>query len=220
MSYWWLFAFCAGSYLIGTINFSVIISKYVLKSDVRQKGSGNPGASNMLRNYGKKWGLVIMLTDALIKGAIPALVGVLVYGNGYNPHPLQAVSNSAGQIALFACGLASVLGHCFPVWSKFRGGKGMGSLVGVFIVANPALGLCGWIIWMLLIKVMGNAAVPTFILLTTMVLWEMFLKSPNLVVMIILTVIYFLIIFTHRSNLYRILRGAEHRIVKVKKKTN
>ena len=111
-------------YFIGNISFAIILSK-TEKKDITKMGSGNPGTMNMLRNFGAKLGALTLLLDTL-KSAIPCLVGLLVF-NQFN----------FGYEALYSVGIAVILGHMFPVCRKFKGGKGMASALGVFIVANP-----------------------------------------------------------------------------------
>ncbi|MDR0462413.1 MAG: glycerol-3-phosphate acyltransferase [Christensenellaceae bacterium] len=208
MSYWYLFAFCGGAYLIGNINFSILVGKFILRDDIRKKGSGNPGASNMLRNFGFKWGILILFLD-MLKGAIPAIVGLVVYGDGYSANPMHAVTTQSGQIAMYACGLAAVVGHCFPFWTGFRGGKGMATTVGVFVVANPAIGFGGLLLGMFLVSIFKYPTISSFVFITLAVLWEGIAKNPSITVYALLATFYFLSLFTHRSNIYRLLCGNE-----------
>ena len=221
MSYWWLIAFCFGSYLVGNINFSVIISKVVLKNDIRTKGSGNPGASNMLRNFGFKWGLIILILD-MLKGALPAVIGWAAYGSGYNFNPLEPVTTGSGQIAMYACGFWAVIGHCFPfwtcqiidgkrIWAPFHGGKGVSTIVGIFVVTNPAIGFGGLFLGLFLGYFLEYPSVSSIVFVTLAVLWECFVRSPGVTVSIMLIIFYFFAWYTHRANIYRLLCGNEKR---------
>ena len=116
-----------GGYFLGNISGAKIISK-LRKDDITKHGSGNPGSMNMLRTFGFKWGLVTLLFDA-IKGAIPSLVGFYVFGGDINSHQ--------SYIGLYVGGLSAVIGHCFPVLFKFKGGKGVACMLGMFAVAEP-----------------------------------------------------------------------------------
>jgi glycerol-3-phosphate acyltransferase PlsY len=217
MSFWYLFAFCTASYLIGGINFSIILCKTILKDDITKKGSGNPGASNMLRNFGFKWGITILVLD-MLKSAIPALVGLLLYGNGYDFNPLHLVTNTRGLIAMYSCGLAAVLGHCFPIWTKFKGGKGISSIVGVFFIANPLLTVFGIFFGMFLVGVTHYAVFSSFIFIVMVTLFEGLLKHPPMSVCAFFAAFYVLVLFTHRPNLYRILNEQEKQASLFKKK--
>lgn len=123
---WLLAGLVLASYFVGNINFALIISK-LKKSDVRKLGSGNPGTLNMSRNFGLKIGLLTLFLD-MLKGAIPTLVGYFAFygvfvGEGTPQFYLP-------DLAKFACGFAAVLGHIYPVFLKFRGGKGIASTIG------------------------------------------------------------------------------------------
>ena len=191
---YWLFLFCAVSYFIGNVNFSIILSK----SKIRTVASGNPGATNMMRLYGFKMALLIFILDAL-KGFVPALVGVLAFGGW---------GSENGQIALYACGLAAVLGHCFPVIYKFKGGKGISSIAGIFFAANP-------LVTLLVVASVGlywaffeYGAIASFFLVTFMVIWQGI--DASVPVMAMLAGIYFLVWFTHRTNIKRLISGREN----------
>jgi len=210
MSLYWLFLACAISYFIGNINFSVILSKFILRKDVRKCGSGNPGATNMLRNFGFKWGLVILILD-MLKGAIAALAGYLIWGAG----------TENGTIALYACGLAVVLGHCFPVFSKFKGGKGVSTTVGVFFVVNPALAGIMLSFGMIYGIIFEYASLSSIMFITAALLWEGFYGGASITVSALLIAFYLLVLFTHRKNIFKLFTGAENRaspLARIKRK--
>ena len=98
------------SYLLGSVNFARILSKNVMHGDITKSGSGNPGTMNMLRTYGFKAGALTLVLDAL-KGVIPALVGYFLFGGD---------GSNAAYVGLYVGGLSAVVGHCFPVFYKFR----------------------------------------------------------------------------------------------------
>ena len=219
MSYWWLFLFCPVSYLIGGINFSIIISRNILKDNVRSHGSGNPGATNMLRSYGFKWGLLVLIGD-MLKAAIPAFIGFWCFGDhNYSLNPFASAISGDGLIGLYSCGLSAVVGHCFPVFYHFHGGKGVSSVVGVFAVANPVIGLGGLAFGMVLGMIFEYASVSSITFITIAALWQGFLLSHGLTVSIVLAVFYFLVLFTHRKNIYRLLAGCENRASLFKKRS-
>ena len=124
----------AGSYLLGSIPTGLLIGKK-MGVDVRTRGSGNIGATNVARTVGKKVGVLVLFFDAL-KGAVPiALLGALDLGGRID------LGDPLDPYLLTAVGLAPIVGHCFPVWLRFRGGKGVATALGVFLVADPlALG--------------------------------------------------------------------------------
>jgi len=211
MSFWWLALLCPAAYFIGNISPSVLISKFALKSDVRADGSGNAGATNMMRKFGFRWALLILVLD-MLKSAVPALVGLLLYGGfSYNGNPLMPVASTSAQIAMYACGFAALLGHVYPVLMKFRGGKGVATAVGVFAVANPVIGLSALVFGLLHGAYYQYASVSSFLFITWVVLWEGILKSPHPAVCGLLIGYYFFVLFTHRQNIVRILTGRERR---------
>jgi glycerol-3-phosphate acyltransferase PlsY len=229
---WFLFAFCAGAYLIGNINPAILYSKFVLKNDVRKIGSGNPGATNILRNFGTKTGLLIMFLD-IAKGAIPALIGLWAFGGlaNYNfmPFDFQIPSKIDmlptaekatllnATIAMYACGLSAIVGHCFPVFLKFRGGKGAATMVGFFLAVNPILTIVVFILTFTWGIFYGYASIGTFAMVTTFTLWEA-ARNYNAAIISILIAIYCLVIYTHRTNIHRLLTGKEKQVVIIKRR--
>jgi len=204
MSLLWLFLFVPVSYLIGCINISKLIAKRK-GQDISKIGSGNPGATNMLRNYGFKVGLFVLLFD-VVKGVVPAAIAFFVFGGGIE----YRVFNS--QIALFACGFAVIMGHCFPVTQKFKGGKGVATTIGVFMVAHPIISLIAFALTMLYIFIFEYGAMASFLYITFMVVYAALqtFNNTNIAVACMLFAIYFLIWFTHRQNIFRLLTGREN----------
>lgn len=126
------------SYLLGTMNWAVFISK-LKKNDIRKLGSGNPGTLNMSRNFGLKIGLLTFFLDVL-KGAIPCLTAFFVFrGRGC----FVNTDFKVYDFAIYLCGLCAVLGHIYPVWFKFKGGKGIASTIGVLLVCESVSWLAG-----------------------------------------------------------------------------
>ena len=179
------------AYLIGSINFSVIISKRVAGFDVREKGSGNAGTTNMLRSVGKGAAAVTLLCDVL-KGIV-AIVIAIALGN---------IFQSADKALLVQiAGIAVVLGHTFPIFFGFKGGKGVATSLGILLVSNWQIGL---------ICLVFAAAVLYPVL--TLFIDEHYIVSEGsgyLVYSIILAVI---VLFNHRENIKRIMNGTENRV--------
>jgi glycerol-3-phosphate acyltransferase PlsY len=203
---WWLFLLCFVSYFVGNINFSVVFSRLVLKKDIRTMASGNPGAANMLRNFGFKWGAVILLLDAG-KGAIAAALGYFLY-------MWTGAPDVYSSIALYACGLASVVGHVFPVFYRFKGGKGVATTMGVFFVANPLISfvvLLGSIVYLAIFE---YSAICSFLFITIMAIGQgiMYTGVDNMSIAVysLLAAFYFLSWYTHRANIFRMLIGREN----------
>lgn len=208
MSPYWLIPLLVVSYFFGNVNFSVIISNRVLKKDIRGFHSNNPGAMNMVRNFGVKWGLLILGLD-MFKGAIPALVGWLLLGDSF----------SHQHVALYACGLAAVIGHCFPIIYRFKGGKGISTAMGVFLIANPVASAIVFVCCAAYLAVFEYGAVMSLLFMTIMIIIQALQTIPHkdLTVCLLLFVYYFLMWYTHRTNINRLLLGRENQTKLLKK---
>jgi len=207
MSLYWLFAFCFAAYFIGNFSPALMISK-ILKTDVTKAGSGNLTTTNVLRNFGTKWGAVCFILDAL-KAAIPSMIAFFVYGGavtiGDNLNP------TSSYIALYATGFAAVVGHSFPILRKFRGGKGVASMIGVFMVAHPWVSLAAFAVLLLCVFLFEYVPVGNFVYLTFMVSYAALqpFNEYNIAVCALLFSFYFFILFTFRGNINRLLTGNE-----------
>jgi len=214
-SLYWLFAFCIVGYFLGNINPALIITR-IRKVDIKKAGSGNPGAMNVMRQLGFKLGMLTLLIDAL-KGAIPALIAFVSYGGRFDIG--QNLSPENSYIALYATGLAVILGHCFPVFLKFKGGKGFASMIGVFMIAHPWVSLLMFAIMAIYIAIAEYGAMGSFIYITVMVTYAA-LQEFNLnygpTVHILLLAFYFLSWYTHRTNIQRLLVGKENTVTFLK----
>lgn len=197
------------SYFIGNFSFARIIS-HKKNSDITKLGSGNPGTMNMLRNFGFKIGLLTLFLDAL-KGVIPALTGYLLFG-GISGEGMQ-------YIGLYVAGLATILGHNFPIMYKFKGGKGVACMLGIFLVARPIATLIVCVGVFIYLCVFDYAAVGSFILITAITLMEAFRITTAgysadiaLALKFILFAMFVLCLVMHRGNILRLLIGKENKI--------
>ena len=183
-------------YLMGNINFAVIITR-LNKKNIKEMGSGNPGTMNMLRNMGAKWGALTLIGDAA-KSAIPSLIGNAL----------------VGPIGMYAAGLASVVGHVYPVSMGFKGGKGVACAIGFFLVASPITALITFagIVVFLLITQYGSLASLLFVTVLTVEQGVIYGGAPaNVAIIIMLFAIWALVWFCHRTNIVRAVLGKEHR---------
>ena len=214
------------AYLIGSIPFGYLIVRAKKGGDIRDTGSGGTGATNVSRRAGKTAGVVTLLLDAL-KGATAVLIvrmlmglsefGVSVRTDGGLWAPLVSVSKETAHWWLAAATIAVVLGHIFPVWLGFRGGKGVATGVGVFLVLAPiAVALAGvifvFLVWrtryVSLGSIVAAATIPFFILLQSKFIGPI----PNLAPLLTAAVAgAVLIIFAHRQNLGRLIQGTENK---------
>ncbi len=217
---WWQFLLLAvGSYLIGNVNFAVIISK-IKKKDIRSIGSGNPGTLNMSRNFGLKVGVLTLLLD-ILKGAIPTFIGYIIYKDMY----FVGTTLPINQVAKVGCGFFAVLGHIFPVFMKFKGGKGIATTIGVFAVCNPLVALISGVLAIAFILITEIGAMGSFIATTPGAIfacysvYEYYIQSQSVTLLnsllasisnLFVVSIIVLTWYAHRKNIERMLTGEEH----------
>ena len=192
------------AYLLGCIPWALVLGRLFWKTDVRKHGSGNPGATNAWRVLGWKAGLPVLLLDAAKGAGAAALIPLL---------PLGGVPVDGATLAVL-CGLAAVLGHVFPIYLRFRGGKGVATAAGMLVVVAPipvaiAVGLFGLILiasgMVSLGSILGAWAIPLCVLLLPSSLQP---ARPAALIALSLVLAVF-ITMTHRSNIARIARGEE-----------
>ena len=212
------------SYLVGNINWALIISK-IKKTDIRQLGSGNPGTLNMSRNLGLKAGLLTFFLD-IMKGAVPTLVAYFLTRDRH----IAGTEFVVADFAIYLCGFCAVLGHIYPVFLKFKGGKGIASTIGVFLVCSCCYGW-EWAVIMIMALVGAGVfiyftefgAMGSFIAITppaignAIRLFILYNETENIyaIVFYILSnlIILAICLFTwlaHRQNIQRMLAGEEH----------
>ena len=196
------------SYLVGSLSFAVIVSRLMGLNDPRSYGSKNPGATNVLRSGSKKAAILTLLLDAL-KGWLPVAM-VLAYGPEYGLGP---------QLAALA-GLAAFLGHLYPVFFGFAGGKGVATAVGVVIGVNALLALATVLTFAIVVffsryvslaSMVAAVFAPVFYLFGDGVAWQA--SAPEV---LSLAVMALLLVWRHRENINRLLAGTESQLGKKK----
>ncbi len=200
------------AYLIGSINFSIILSKKMAGFDVREKGSGNAGTTNMLRTVGKKAALITLLCD-ILKGIVPVLLAVLI-GNIANNFGAEIRVDYLAQIA----GIATVIGHTFPIYFGFKGGKGVASSLGLILIINWQIGLICLVFALLVMaitRMVSLGSITAAILFAVLVIFNIgseyyIVQNGNYRIFGI--VLAAIVIFNHRSNIKRILSGTENKL--------
>ena len=199
------------SYVIGSIPTSIIMGKLVKGIDIREHGSGNAGGTNVFRVLGWKPALVVLIVDAG-KGWLPPAV-LAIYFIDYMP------ISDLGFIQI-ACGFASILGHTYTIFAKFKGGKGVGTLGGMLIALFPfATPLCLMVFIITLMttgyvsvgSMLASASLPFFLFILPAVTS---ISPPSLSLMIFSLLVPWFIVFTHRSNIGRLRDGTENRFEK------
>lgn len=187
------------SYLVGSLSFAVLVSRMMGLADPRTFGSGNPGATNVLRTGNRKAAALTLLLDAL-KGAVPVLAAM---------HYAQALGWQEGAVALI--GLAAFMGHLWPVFFRFRGGKGVATAMGVLVALEPILGLATMASWLLvayffryssLAAIVAAAFAPFYHAL----IWG---GSPATLAIAFMSL---LLVWRHEANIRKLMAGTESRI--------
>jgi glycerol-3-phosphate acyltransferase PlsY len=182
--------------LIGSLDFAVIVARF-RGQDIYSMGSGNPGASNVLRSMGKTAGALVLLGD-LAKGLVAAAVGATLGGS----HSLAS-----------AAGLAAVVGHCYPVFHRFRGGKGAATFAGMLLWVAPWAGVGMALVFANVVAVTRIASVGSIVgaaLAAPLAVWLDGMRGWALVWMLAALV---LVMYRHRANIIRLLGGAERKVV-------
>lgn len=211
---WWkVLLLVIGSYLLGNINFAILISK-LMKKDIRQQGSGNPGTMNMLRNFGIKIGLLTLFLDAL-KGFLPTLAGKLLFAG------LETTNGFVwSDLTAFLGGLFAVIGHIFPVFLKFKGGKGVATTIGIFVCMQPVTAIALFLLMLLYIYKFEYGSVGSMLFVTCLSIIEFIyyaVKYQNNfgvesgMIYLAIAMLCFLCYFAHRSNIKRLIYGKENR---------
>jgi glycerol-3-phosphate acyltransferase PlsY len=196
-----LYLFIIISYLIGSIPSGLILSR-ATGVDIRTTGSGNIGATNVTRLLGKKLGILTLVGDVL-KAVIP-MVGI----HWYFIQSGMPFSANEIDIAVSLCGGAAFLGHLFPVYLKFKGGKGVATALGVFLILEPLAVLISLLIFIAVVYLSGFVALGSLLVSALMTLWIWLLGgSPNHVFLAFF--IGVLIWFKHSDNIKRLLEGTE-----------
>lgn len=185
--------FCIIAYFLGSIPTAYIVAKLALGIDIRDYGSGNVGSTNALRVMGKKGGAIVLICDFL-KAFIAAMLA----------------KHFCGELVGLAAAIIAIIGHIFPVWLKFKGGKGVAAGLGGLVAILPVMMIFILIIWAVVVFLTGYVslgsivaalAVEVYLLVMGYDIWYMILTLP----------IVILIIYSHRSNLKRILNHQENR---------
>lgn len=195
------------AYLLGSISFSVIISKKMAGFDVRQKGSGNAGTTNVLRTVGKKASIITLLCD-ILKGVVAILVAYII--------GLIIKEGIDKALLVQLAGIAVILGHTFPIFFEFKGGKGIATALGVLMMTNWNIGLICLVfalVLMILTKMVSLGSIAAAVLFPVLIMFmphTAYLVDGNYIIYSILLAA--LVVFNHRANVKRLLTGTENKI--------
>ena len=199
------------AYAIGSISFSIIISKKMAGFDVREKGSGNAGSTNVLRSVGKKAAALTLLGDVL-KGVVSIGIAIIL-GN--------IIPNMNKELLVQIAGVAVVLGHTFPVFFGFKGGKGVATSLGVILISNWQIGLICLVfalVLMALTRMVSLGSCGAAILFPVLTLFintnytVLTEGKPGATYFIYSVILAIFVLYNHRSNIKRILNGTENKL--------
>ena len=205
------------AYLLGSISFSVIISKKMAGFDVREKGSGNAGSTNMLRSVGKGAAALTLICD-ILKGVVAISIAIIL-GNMFK--------DTNKELLVQIAGIAVVIGHTFPIFFGFKGGKGVATSLGILLMSNWQIGLICLVfalILMILTRMVSLGSCAAAVLFPVLTLfindnYTVLTEGKNGTTYFIYSLILAIIVlFNHRSNIKRILNGTENRLGKNKEK--
>jgi acyl phosphate:glycerol-3-phosphate acyltransferase len=205
-------------YLIGSIPTGLLVGKYIFKFDIREKGSGSTGSTNSMRLFGMKWGSFVLVIDVL-KGFIPAAIIAPALGNAATIFGLMP-DTSLVLFKLFA-GLAAVLGHIFPIFANFRGGKGVNTALGMFLAVATYDVLIALALFLLILTVSGYVSLGSIsagISIPIILLLRKFVFNIDIggfeILIFLSTIVAGTLLYTHRNNIKRLKEGTEHQFTK------
>ena len=186
------------AYIVGSIDFAVIVSR-MHGVDIHQAGSGNPGTSNVLRTLGKVPAAMVFIGDTL-KGTVGAAMGMVASGT------LDPMVHWA-----FAAGLAAVIGHCYPVFHHFKGGRGVATGGGVLFFTVPVVAVIQLVIWAVVVKLTRTASIASLVIVVITVpllMWQGVAGLSWLWVGLMIAVV----VWRHRGNIQRMVSGSEEKV--------
>ncbi len=192
------------AYFIGSVPTAVWISKYFFKIDIRDYGSGNAGATNTFRVLGSKWGTIVMSVDVL-KGVIATSLYILL--------PYYLTDEWDRTNFMIGLGLAAVLGHIFPIWAGFRGGKGVATLLGMAVAIQPLVALCCVGVFLLVLYLTRFVSLSSILAGVSFMVFILFIfNEKETLYRIFAVLVALMVILTHQKNIGRILKGTESKI--------
>lgn len=186
------------AYLVGSFDFAVVVGR-MHGVDIREVGSGNPGTSNVLRTLGRLPAAMV-LTGDLLKGVVAAAMGMVASG----------VADATVHWA-FAAGLAAVIGHCYPVFHRFRGGKGMATALGALVFTLPLVALVDAMVWLATVWLSKTAAAASLVAVAVTVPLAVWAGVRGLALVWLASMLV-LVVWRHRANIMRMVTGSEQKV--------
>jgi glycerol-3-phosphate acyltransferase PlsY len=182
-----------GAYLVGSLSFALLCSKWLSLPDPREQGSHNPGATNVLRTGGKKAAMLTLIGD-MLKGAL------VVFAAKWS----GVAINQLGWI-----GFATVLGHAFPVYHRFKGGKGVATTIGILLAATPVIGAVAVVLWVVIVKATRYSSLAALVSIGLSPVQSWFLAPEIAPAYMLLALVVF---HRHRENITRLQTGTENKV--------
>jgi glycerol-3-phosphate acyltransferase PlsY len=204
-----IFFFLLSAYLLGSLPSAYLAAKFLKKGDIRTKGSGNVGATNVLRVAGKLPALLVLIID-IAKGLAAVVILPRLFFAANNPFSASRLSD---LLPAFFC----VIGHIWPVWLKFKGGKGVATSLGVLIALSFRYSDLGNIlfvaagVFLLVVLLTRYVSLASLIACLVLPIWSFFAHQPPEMAVFLL-LLCLIIIYKHKSNIFRLLRGEEHKL--------
>lgn len=203
MVWWEILIIVIVSYFVGNVSFSRFLAG-TKKKDITKLGSGNAGSTNILRNFGLAYGIINLVLD-ILKGFVPAILAYYIFGRNL--------------VYLYIAGISVMIGHIYPVVFKFKGGKGIASMLGVFLAADPIVTLIVIVVALICWLLFKYGSVASFVCVTSLTVYEG-IKAKALddgkIICVLLFVIFCLTWYAHRSNIERLLCGKESKVSLIK----
>jgi len=192
------------AYLIGSVPTAVWISKGFFGIDIREYGSGNAGATNTFRVLGSKWGTIVMIVD-IVKGVAATSLYVLL------PYLLRDELHRTNL--MIGLGLAAVLGHIYPIWAGFKGGKGVATLLGMAVAIQPVVAVCCIGVFLLVLYLTRFVSLSSILAGVSFMVFILFIfNEKETLYRIFAVVVALMIVLTHQKNIGRILKGTESKV--------
>jgi len=194
------------AYLIGSIPTAVWISKHFFGIDIREYGSGNAGATNTYRVLGSKWGTIVMIVD-MLKGVIATSLYIILPYYMVQSHEVDRTNIMIGL------GLAAVLGHIFPIWANFKGGKGVATLFGMILAIQPIVAASCVAVFLIVLYLTRFVSLSSILSSIAFAVFILFIFNDDVQLYRIFSVaVALMVILTHQKNINRILKGTESKV--------
>ena len=201
------------AYLLGSINFAVIFANIFLKKDVRELGSGNAGTTNVMRTAGFLPGALTFICD-VIKGFVACFIGKMLFIHAF-PDTIPWI------YVAYMCGVACMLGHVFPIFFRFKGGKGVATSVGIFAVCCPIAIVIGLTVFALMTLITRIVSLSSLVATVTVISLSLVFydSEANIIIPALLSITMGVTVFLkHKDNIKRLVKGEEKKITVRRKK--